>query len=198
MKNIIVIGKMGSGKDTLAEFFVKNFNYRQISIAGRLKVIADLLYPEAFAGNDRNLKRSILQKLGDLLRSQNINILNDALFSEIKVKNLGPVVISDVRYSMEYDYFVSRGFVPVKINIDDTVRFERLFKRDGTYPSIETLNHKSENDIVLKNMKFLEVDNNGTAADLENQAVELITNVIPTFDAEKNEELINTLYENAC
>ncbi|MEZ7890445.1 MAG: AAA family ATPase [Candidatus Wallbacteria bacterium] len=198
MKNIIVIGKMGSGKDTLAEFFVKNFNYRQTSIAGRLKVIADLLYPEAFAGNDRNLKRSILQKLGDLLRSQNINILNDALFSEIKVKNLAPVVISDVRYSMEYDYFVSRGFVPVKINIDDAVRFERLLKRDGTYPSIETLNHKSENDIVLKNMNFLEVDNNGSLADLESQAIDIITNKIVTFNNDQESEIVNTLYENAC
>jgi len=183
MRNIFIIGKMGSGKDTLAELLVKHYNFRQISIAGRLKTIAELLYADVFAGTDRNQKRAILQKLGDLLRSQNINILNDALMREIKVKNMEPVVISDVRYSMEYDYFTSQDFIPVRINIDDKVRFDRLLSRDGTYPSLETLNHKSENDIcVATNRPFIEVNNNGSVEDLEKEAIELIRTRIITYE----------------
>ncbi|HNY13746.1 MAG TPA: AAA family ATPase [Candidatus Wallbacteria bacterium] len=183
MRNIFIIGKMGSGKDTLAELLVKHFNFRQVSIAGRLKTIAELLYADVFAGNDRNQKRAILQKLGDLLRSQNINILNDALMREIKVKNMEPVVISDVRYSMEYDYFTSQDFIPVRINIDDKVRFDRLLMRDGTYPSLETLNHKSENDIcVSTNRPFIEVNNNGSVEDLEKEAIELVMSRIITYE----------------
>lgn len=173
MKNVIVIGKMGVGKDTFAEFLVKNHNYVQTSIAGRLKQIAELLYPDVFATGDRNQKRSVLQKLGDLLRSQNMNIFNDALIREISVKKISPVVISDVRYTMEYDFFVSKGFIPVRVNVDDNIRFERLFKRDGSYPTLDTLNHRSENDIcVAANKYFYEVDNNGTQQDLEKQAAD--------------------------
>lgn len=182
MNNIIIIGKMGAGKDTLAEILVKNYRYTQTSIAGRLKQIAELLYADVFATGDRNQKRIILQKLGDLLRSQNINIFNEALIREIETKNLAPVVISDVRYSMEYDFFVSRGFIPVKISIEDSVRFERLHARDGAYPSIETLNHKSENDICAAGGRaFIEVDNNGGIACLEKNTAELIENSIINY-----------------
>lgn len=182
MNNIIIIGKMGAGKDTLAEILVKNYGYTQTSIAGRLKQIAELLYADIFATGDRNQKRVILQKLGDLLRSQNINIFNEALIREIETKKMAPVVISDVRYSMEYDFFVSRGFIPVKISIEDGVRFERLLTRDGAYPSIETLNHKSENDICATGGRvFIEIDNNGGIADLEKNTAELINNNIINY-----------------
>lgn len=181
MNNIIIIGKMGAGKDTLAEILVKNYGYTQTSIAGRLKQIAELLYADVFATGDRNQKRVILQKLGDLLRSQNINIFNEALIREIETKKLSPVVISDVRYTMEYDFFVSRGFIPVKISIDDSVRFERLLARDGSYPSIETLNHKSENDLCAGGRLFIEVDNNKGFAELEKNAAELMNNQIINF-----------------
>ena len=182
MNNIIIIGKMGAGKDTLAEILVKNYGYTQTSIAGRLKQIAELLYADIFATGDRNQKRIILQKLGDLLRSQNINIFNEALIREIETKKMAPVVISDVRYSMEYDFFVSRGFIPVKISIEDSVRFERLLARDGTYPSIETLNHKSENDICATGGRvFIEIDNNGDVASLEKNTAELIKNNIINY-----------------
>jgi dephospho-CoA kinase len=182
MNNIIIIGKMGAGKDTLAEILVKNYGYTQTSIAGRLKQIAELLYADVFAAGDRNQKRMILQKLGDLLRSQNINIFNEALIREIETKKMAPVVISDIRYSMEYDFFVSRGFVPVKISIEDSVRFERLLARDGTYPSIETLNHKSENDICAAGGRvFIEIDNNHGFAALEKNTAELIENNIINY-----------------
>ncbi len=182
MNNIIIIGKMGAGKDTLAEILVKNYGYTQTSIAGRLKQIAELLYADVFATGDRNQKRIILQKLGDLLRSQNINIFNEALIREIETKKMAPVVISDVRYSMEYDFFVSRGFIPVKISIEDSVRFDRLLARDGTYPSIETLNHKSENDICATGGRvFIEIDNNGEVASLEKNTAELIKNNIINY-----------------
>jgi|GEM_PF-1965393 len=182
MDNIIVIGKMGAGKDTLAEILVKKYGYIQTSIAGRLKQIAELLYPDVFAAGDRNQKRLILQKLGDLLRSQNINIFNEALMREIEVKKMSPVVISDVRYSMEYDYFVSRGFIPVKISIEDGIRFERLMKRDGSYPSIEALNHKSENDICAAGGNlFIEVDNNGGIEELEKNVIELLEKKVDNY-----------------
>lgn len=195
MNNIIIIGKMGAGKDTLAEILVKNYGYTQTSIAGRLKQIAELLYADVFATGDRNQKRIILQKLGDLLRSQNINIFNEALVREIETKKLAPVVISDVRYSMEYDFFVSRGFIPVKISIEDSVRFERLLARDGSYPSIETLNHKSENDICAASGNlFVEVDNNHGFAELEKNTAELIENQIINY-----QKLISGgTAENAC
>ncbi len=182
MNNIIIIGKMGAGKDTLAEILVKKYSYIQTSIAGRLKQIAELLYADVFAAGDRNQKRIILQKLGDLLRSQNINIFNEALIREIQTKKLSPVVISDVRYSMEYDFFVSKGFIPVKIAIEDGIRFERLLARDGTYPSIETLNHKSENDICASGGRpFIEIDNNHDINKLEKNTAELIENKIVNF-----------------
>lgn len=170
MKNVIVIGQMGSGKDTIAEVLTRLYGYNHTSIAGRLKKIARLLYPKEFAANDRNSQRIILQQLGDLLRTRSINIFNDALFHEIDTLNLSPVVISDIRYYMEFEYFTQREFVAVKINISDETRMKRLLLRDNQLPSVQARTHKSESE--FERMDAYLIDNNGTYEDLERAIVE--------------------------
>lgn len=170
MKNVIVIGQMGSGKDTVAEVLTRLYGHHHTSIAGRLKKIARLLYPREFARNDRNSQRIILQQLGDLLRTRSINIFNDALFHEIETLNQSPVVISDVRYYMEFEYFTQREFVAVKINISDETRMKRLLLRDNQLPSVQARTHKSESEFERMNCYL--IDNNGDLADLERAVVE--------------------------
>jgi dephospho-CoA kinase len=170
LKNVIVIGQMGSGKDTIAETLTKVYGYHHTSIAGRLKKIASLLYPREFSVKNRNAQRIILQQLGDLLRTRSINIFNDALFHEIDTANLGPVVISDVRYMMEFEYFINRGFIPVKININEEVRMQRLFNRDGQLPSMQARMHKSENE--FDDMVCYIVNNTGDLKELEDSIID--------------------------
>ena len=170
VKNVIVIGQMGSGKDTVADILTSIYGYHHTSIAGRLKKIARLLYPKEFSVNDRNGQRIILQQLGDLLRTRSINIFNDALFHEIETSGLSPVVISDVRYMMEFDYFTNRDFVPVRLVISDEVRMNRLYNRDGQFPSLQARMHKSENE--FSNMDCYLINNNGTFEELEQAVIE--------------------------
>lgn len=170
MKNVIVIGQMGSGKDTVAEVLTRVYGYHHTSIAGRLKKIARLLYPREFATNDRNSQRIILQQLGDLLRTRSINIFNDALFHEIATLQQSPVVISDVRYYMEFEYFTQRDFQAVKINISDETRMKRLLLRDNQLPSVQARTHKSESE--FERMDCYLIDNNSDLADLERAVVD--------------------------
>lgn len=184
MKNCIVIGQMGSGKDTVAEVLTRIYGFHHTSIAGRLKKIARLLYPREFSRNDRNGQRIILQQLGDLLRTRSINIFNDALFHEIDTHGLAPVVISDVRYMMEFEYFTQRGFVPVKLCISEETRMNRLKSRDGQLPSLQARMHKSENE--FDNMVCYIVNNNGDVNELEQSVIEFAEKKLGLVRPESN------------
>jgi dephospho-CoA kinase len=187
MKNVLVIGKMGSGKDTVAIILRKLYGYNHRAIAGRLKQVAKTLYPGVFNTGDKNERRRLLQHLGDVLRADNQNVFNDALHYEIETESLGPVAISDVRYRMEYDYFVEKGYVPIRIHVDDAVRFERLRLRDGINPSLETQAHKSENDLVEdRTRECIVVNNNRSFEELERQLA-LLEDKLGT----KENELVN-------
>lgn len=62
---IILIGKAGSGKDTVADYLALAYGFYGYAFADKLKQIVQELFPHEWATN----KRQTLQKVGALMRA---------------------------------------------------------------------------------------------------------------------------------
>lgn len=173
-----ISGKIGAGKDTVAEMIINHpivaGNCTVIRFADRLKEVVALLtgtsreanysrsgkqlVPEAFAPFSLGI---LQQKVGMALReSLDEDIWVMALDVEVKkCKHL--VIIPDVRFVNEFDYVRRNGGIVVRVNRDN----RPVDNRDAQHIS-ETALDNADFDVVI--------DNNGTLDDLAKQVHEKI------------------------
>jgi len=124
LKNILVCGRAGVGKDTFATWVALRYHYMPLAFADGIYTIAR----EYFGMQKKN--RKLLQLIGEKLREIDPYVWINYTFDSAKRLNL-PVVISDCRKIEEYQRGVQEGFVPVKIVCDKEIAIERIVKRDG-------------------------------------------------------------------
>lgn len=119
MKIIGLAGRARVGKDTVAEYLVKNYDFKQFSFAEHLKNVAEVA---GWNGLKDEKGRILLQHLGDTLREYNKDIFINNLigrinyyeevFDVLKLEGLRPitkVVISDVRLPSEIEALKNLG-----------------------------------------------------------------------------------------
>lgn len=135
---ICVAGKKFAGKSTVANMLSSILNYEVDSFARPLKEIVCVLsgctmeqledydfkenevVPEhlwAFCANEKHNYRSLLQGMGDYLRSKNPNIFIDSIL----VGDTSNLIISDVRFPNEAKAIRDRGGLIVKVVRDGVV-----------------------------------------------------------------------------
>lgn len=111
MIGVTVSGLAGDGKDTLADLLVAEFGFEKDSMARDLKRIAE----EQF-GWDKNKDRAgrrLLQVLGtEAGRAYNKRIWIEMLEKRLPKPKL---VIPDVRFKNELEFFQDRGFLTVLV-----------------------------------------------------------------------------------
>ena len=117
-----VIGLSGrncSGKDTLAEYLVKNFGYTHVSTGDILRAEAMKLYG--------NIERETLQKVAPAYKAAH----GAGVFVELALKQPRPVVISGIRSMGELKAVkkVRGGGLIVFVDADPKLRYERMKKR---------------------------------------------------------------------
>ena len=148
-----ICGKMGSGKDTIAEHLAREFQGQRMSFARKLKsVVANLFNVDK---NDKR-GREILQKVGAFMRSINEFVWIDAINYDMSILKLGGCenfIISDVRYVNEAESIIKDSGIVIVLNISSNIRRERIEKRDGKKISdsdwIDMNSHESESDIAM-------------------------------------------------
>lgn len=139
---IAFYGPMGVGKSWCAEE-LKWHGYRHYMLAGKLKSLAyDLFQVEG--KNDRS--RNILQVLGMAMRNIDKDVWIKYLLNQIRLsaeKSL--VVVDDLRFVNEANYFRKNGFILVLVTCDEDVRQERLRQ---LYPDMDASRqgHSSETE----------------------------------------------------
>ncbi len=120
-KIIGLIGSIGSGKDTVADYLVKHHNFKKISFAKKLKDILSILFNwdrELLEGSTKESRewrekidpywnmtpRNVLQKIGtDLFRKHfDDNIWIKSVINEIN-NSTDNYVITDCRFKNEID-----------------------------------------------------------------------------------------------
>ena len=159
-KIIAIVGKKGSGKDTIGNI-IKELDpeFQQYSFAMPIKkVITDV-----FGVPDSQLEdRDLMKDVGDAFKEKfDRNIWIDILFDTIKDKE--KVVITDLRFKNEYDKCREKGVFIIKV-----VRPE--------INSSDTHISETELDNISDSKYDAFVVNSGTIEDLKQTIRKILTN----------------------
>lgn len=174
-KDIAFFSPAASGKDFLADYMVKKYGYTRYAFADNVKSVAKTWFPELF-GDGKEKPRWLLQKIGTMFRDIDEDVWIKALFNNIdKVANLRKrygeikeyIVITDCRMPNEYQALKERGFIFVRIDVDEKVRQQRMKDRGDKFSS-EDMKHHTESFYDTFDCDYT-IQNNGKAEDAYKQ-----------------------------
>jgi hypothetical protein len=170
VKNVVIAGKAGSGKDTLGDWLVDNHGYRRVSLATPLKRIARELWPDL---DWTEKQRPRLQQFGSVCRDVDPDTWIKLAWKDMVAMNRSgyPVVVTDCRYVNELDYFSGKGCTVVRVEASYVNRTSRLVLRDGTVDEL-ALQHISET--ALDSVSLPTLNNDGSREMLYEQARSLL------------------------
>jgi len=141
---IALVGKAGSGKSTVAKFFVERLGYRKLAFADAVKATAEFVFKRAMV---KPKDRVLLQWLGDGCRQfdenvwiNHLGLLLHGVESQYRKNQVfyNGLVIDDVRYPNEATFLKQNGFSIVKL----VGRGYELSKEEALHPSernVETI-----------------------------------------------------------
>jgi len=163
---IAIIGKMCSGKSTLAQI-IKNLNsdYKIYSFGQKVKDVAS----DLFGMQEKD--RSLLIKIGGHMR----NIDKDVWVNYV-MKQIGDndnCIIDDVRYQNEVDACIKHEFEFIQLHIPLNIQIERI---KVLYPNnykdhIKNINDNSENNKLIINEVLLTIDTSITSIEEINNMI---------------------------
>jgi len=124
-------GKMGSGKDTFAEWLIDHGLVEQtISFAGPVRYVAEYLFGVDPRSRDTKA-RGVLQEVGSKMREIDFGVWVNKLARDYKEKFYPrKVVITDVRHVNEADWVLGSGNLLILLKCPDELRRERISRRD--------------------------------------------------------------------
>ncbi|MFW9996248.1 MAG: hypothetical protein ACFFD4_29675 [Candidatus Odinarchaeota archaeon] len=130
--NIVgLAGKMGSGKDTFADWLIDHGLVEQtMSFAGAVRYVAEYLF--GVDPRSREAKaRDILQQVGSKMREIDYGVWVSRLARDYQEK-IYPrkAVITDVRHVNEADWVISSGNLLILLDCPEVLRRERISRRD--------------------------------------------------------------------
>ena len=164
LPTVVLVGAMGAGKDTAAQWLVEDYGYQRIALADPLRrFVVDVFGPEAV--RDKERYRSVYQLAGDAVRAVQADAFIRAVHRTMQ-SCIGPWVVTDARYPNEVEAFPQA--VVVGIHAEAAVRRERIFQRDGHWPDPERMTHRSEQYVpALFTWCAALIENNGTLVQFE-------------------------------
>lgn len=124
-RRIAIMGKMGSGKTTLAEEIIRQSpGFVKYSFGDKVKEIAK----DLFGMETKDM--SLLQTMGTKMREIKSSVWIDYLINQIVTQGNSLVVIDDVRYLDEIEALQRCGFHLIFLDTSDEIRFIRMKERD--------------------------------------------------------------------
>lgn len=172
---IAVVGKMRSGKNTVADILTDIYGYEQLAFADGIREIINKYFPEAYAyGKPRKHYQHIGQSLRELNPDVWINHLYERVLA-ISAQGLlngteAKVVVTDCRQKNEELFLRKKGFKIIKVISDDELRIARMIKT-GEAVIPELFNHDTELQVDQIEADYI-ITNNGTYEELDQAVVE--------------------------
>ena len=171
MKLIGLCGKIGAGKDTVADYLVRKHDFQKIVISDVIKNELEHL--------GRAVNREEMQNLGNEYREKyGLDVWAKACTTYAKKKGMRRVVISGIRTSAEIAFYrehLKNDFVLVAVKANKQKRFDRLLKRSSEkdFDSKDEIESQESREEELWDLygKFEEVadytiENNGSMVEL--------------------------------
>lgn len=129
-----IVGKMASGKSTLAKCICEQWvaagheeeELRTMAFADEVKRLASTLF--GMTTKDRPL----LQQIGTKMREIDPDVWASCLLRKVEAQPARGVVVDDVRYANEAAALRRSGFTLVRIEVDGATQLRRL---QAAYPS---------------------------------------------------------------
>lgn len=176
IKGIALCGGIRSGKDTVAEYLVKNHGFTRFAFGDGIRETCSTLFPEQM---NEGKPRALLQGVGQDMRKYDPNVWvkwllteiagaeyenqldgwRDARGKDVEWKPFRPV-ISDLRQPNEYKALREAGYLIVRINASQGVRINRAIE-SGDIFSLNDFRHETESHYE-KFVPDYEITNEGT------------------------------------
>jgi dephospho-CoA kinase len=166
---ILLCGKAGAGKDTVANRLCTNHGFYRMAFGDEVKATAKRLFPEQF--REGRKPRKLLQDVGSKMREISEDCWINYVMRQITGRG-GNIVITDCRYRNELETAVVHGFMPVLVYTPERDRYSRLSMRDGEVDAA-TFAHKSETDLDSLDFTYV-LSNSQCKGDLYKQVDELV------------------------
>lgn len=161
--DIALIGKMGSGKTTIARLLESEFGYTPLHFATPIKEVAQLIWAD--------VNRDHLQKLGVAVRDIDENAWANVLLRKVDNSD-SRIVVDDCRFPNEYQSLKERGFRIVRIIADRNERVRRL-TQIGRLQDESQLEHSTETGLDDADVDYT-ITNDGTEDDLRKLVAEFM------------------------
>lgn len=156
---VFLSGKQRAGKDTAADYLKQYYGFRKYCLANAVKVIARTYF------GMQEKDRELLIKIGQAMREIDPDVWIKYLWKEVtwQVANgVDRIVIPDVRFPNEYEFFKEQDGIGIRIVANPEVRALRQ-GYDAQYENDDT-------EKCLENKHFdYYVHNNGGPGSLYNQ-----------------------------
>lgn len=170
---IAIVGKMRSGKDTLAKFFIEKEGLIQLAFADGIKAIGNVYFPEIMM---MGKPRFLYQHIGQEFRKIDPYVWIKDVDKHMKImKSMGieEFVISDVRQLNEYTYLKEQGFTVIMVKADDDVRRQRIIDSGDVF-SPSDFYHETEMAVDRIPYDYV-LYNNGTYEEFKQKMESLYT-----------------------
>ena len=167
MKKIGILGKGGSGKDTVAEYLEEK-GYKTAAFSDGLYQVC-----REFYGMTKK-DRALLQDVGAAMRSVNPDVFVNKALHYLGDEEM--CVITDVRAVNEYEILKSHGFEFIRVTCPLETRIKRIEQRDNIRCD-EAYIDRLENapiETYLDGYDVIEIDNSGSVEEVKKRIDELL------------------------
>jgi len=197
MPIIAICGFQSSGKDTIAEYLISNYNYKKLSFASVLKDIIAIIFDwsrdklEGLTKEDRAWREEIDEWWANALNMPNLSpryvlqYFGTELFRvhwhqdiwlkviEKKLMNYENIVITDCRFPNEIEMLNKYGAKFIHIHRKMPEWFEKY--QQGEFVEEAEKLHQSEKEWIRCNPDYV-INNNGSLDELYEQVNKLLYN----------------------
>lgn len=140
--DIALMGGMGAGKTTVADYLVKAHNYKALKISEPIYHMAGSIW-----GPEARTNRSLLQELGMKIREIDPDAWLNMFLRRCDEVEDQPIVNDTLRMPNEYWALKQRGFVIIRVLAREALRQDRLM-RDGRIQDNSEFQHETETALI--------------------------------------------------
>lgn len=179
---IALISPAGGGKDLVADYLVKQYGFTRYAFADNVKKVAKQWFPHLYSIDKK--PRAMLQKIGTDFREIDEDIWIKSMFKDINMEaderfrlSLAEenIVVTDCRMPNEYQALKDKGFIFIKIEVDEFIRLERLLDRGDIFTTGD-LKHSTESHYDTFECDY-SLFNNGSALQTYRFADNILVNI---------------------